>query len=105
MPYANTPWVRAGQPFTVAGKRIHIDSSAWFAWLEMVSSFCYSSPVHLYRLTLRREPRRRQSYWYAYCKIDAKLHNVYVGKTEQLTQARLEQACQQLARKAKRRCG
>ena len=102
MPYANMPWVRAGQVVTVAGERIYIDTAAWLVWLDTVSSFCYSSPAHLYRLTLRREKRRQQSYWYAYCKIDAKLHNVYVGKTAQLTQARLEQACRQLSLKATR---
>lgn len=102
MPYANMPWVRKGQVLTAAGVRIAIDSAAWFAWLETVCAFCYSSSTHLYRLTVRHERRRRQRYWYAYCKIDAKLHNVYLGKTPQLTQARLEQACRQLSLKAKR---
>lgn len=100
MPYANTPWVRGGKVVTAQGERILVDSPAWFAWLETISTFCYSSPSHLYRLTLRCEPRRRQRYWYAYCKIDAKLHNVYVGKSERLTQACLEQVCRQLSLKA-----
>lgn len=100
MPYANTPWVRGGKVVTAAGERILVDSLAWFAWLETISSFGYSSPAHLYRLTLRCEPRRGQRYWYAYCKIDTKLHNIYLGKRERLTQARLEQACRQLSQKA-----
>lgn len=103
MPYGNTPWVRGGQVVTAAGKRIRIDSAAWFAWLETVPSFCYSNSPHLYRLTVRHERRRRQCYWYAYCKVDAKLHNVYVGKTAQLTQARLEQAYGQLLQKVERK--
>lgn len=104
MPYANMPWVRRGQVLTAVGVRIHIDTAAWFAWLETVYAFCYSCPDPRYRLTVRHEQRRRHSYWYAYCKIGAKLHNAYAGKTAQLTQARLDRACQQLSLKAKGRC-
>lgn len=101
MPHSNTPWVRNGQLLTPTGQRIHLDTPAWFTWLETIPSFCYSSRDPLWRLTVRREKRRHQTYWYGYLKNDAKLHNVYLGKTPQLTQARLEQACQELARKAR----
>lgn len=102
MPHANTPWVRDGQVITSSGRRLRLDSPAWFAWLDTVPSFCYSSRDPLWwRLTVRREKRRRQTYWYGYAKSDAKLHNVYLGKTAQLTQARLEQACRELAHKAR----
>lgn len=101
MPHSNTPWVRDGQVMTPAGQRIHLDTSAWFAWLETIPSFCYSSRNPLWRLTVRREKRRHQTYWYGYAKMDTKLHNIYLGKTSQLTQARLEQACQDLAHKVR----
>ena len=103
MPRDHTPWVRYGQVITATGQRIRLDTAAWFAWLPTVASFCYSSPHTTWRLTVRREKRRQQSYWYGYSKIHAKLHNVYLGKTEQLTQARLEQACLDLVHKAHRR--
>lgn len=102
MPYANMPWVRGGKVCTPEGARITMDTTAWFTWLGTVSSFCYSSPTHIHRLTVRRERRGRHSYWYAYSKIDAKLHNVYVGKTAQLTHARLEQVSRQLLLKARK---
>ena len=102
MPRAHTPWVRHGQVITATGQRIRLDTAAWFAWLQTVALFCYSSRQTTWRLTVRREKRRHQSYWYGYSKIDAKLHNVYLGKTEQLTQARLEQACLDLVHKAQR---
>jgi hypothetical protein len=101
MPYANMPWVRRGEVAIPTGG-IAVDSPQWFAWLDTVSSFCYSSQSSSMRLTARREKRRQQFYWYGYCKVDAKLHNVYLGKREQLTQDRLEQACQQLWRKVRK---
>jgi hypothetical protein len=101
MPYRNTPWVRNGQVVTSTGQLIKLDTPAWFAWLETVPSFCFSSPHTTWRLTVRREKRRHQTYWYGYAKMAAKLHNVYLGKTERLSQARLEQACRDLAHKVR----
>lgn len=99
MPNTGTPWVRQGQLVTTTGRRIRLDTAAWFAWLQTVASFCYSCRHTTWRLTVRLEKRGRHRYWYGYAKSDAKLHNVYLGKTEQLTQARLEQACRDLADK------
>ena len=101
MPYRNTPWVRQGRVVVATGQHIRLDTPAWFAWLETIPSFCYNCNNPLWRLTIRREKRRHQTYWYGYAKTDAKLHNVYLGKTAQLTQARLEQACHQLAHKVR----
>ncbi len=96
MPYAKTPWVREGGVRAASGAFIALDTPAWFAWLHQVAAFGYSSRSCPLRLTLRRERRRHHHYWYGYAKINAKLHNIYLGKSEQLTQARLEQACQRL---------
>jgi hypothetical protein len=100
MPYRDMPWVRQGQVVSPRGERIALDTPAWFAWLEGVSSFCYSSLHSWMRLTVRCEKRRRQCYWYGYSRIDCKLHNIYLGKLSQLTQARLEQACQHIYQQA-----
>ncbi len=96
MPYHATPWVRQGGVRLAHGEWIVIDSARWFNWLHEISAFCYSSRRYPIRLTVRHEQRRQQRYWYAYTKSTSKLHNAYLGKTDQLTQARLEQACQQL---------
>ena len=100
MPYAGTPWVRNGEVVDGEGVGVLMDTPAWFAWLDQVSSFCYSSSSCLARLTVRQEKRRGNSYWYAYSKTDAKLHNIYLGKTERITQLQLEAACQRVWRKA-----
>ena len=105
MPYAGTPWIRKGQLITDGGKRIRVGSPAWFAWLQTATSFCYSPDNSVDRLTARKEKRRHQFYWYGYSKNASKLHNVYLGKSEQLTRVRLDQACAQLADKAMREPG
>jgi hypothetical protein len=102
MPYQQMPWVRQGQLVLANGTRIVLDTPAWFAWLNQVSSFCYSGSHPWLRLTVRREKRRQQTYWYAYCKIDSKLHNIYLGKQEHLTKARLEQACRLIDQRARK---
>jgi LuxR family maltose regulon positive regulatory protein len=102
MPYRHMPWVRQGQLVLASGAPIVLDTPAWFAWLNQVSAFCYSGSHPLWRLTVRREERRQQFYWYAYSKIDGKLHNVYLGKPQHLTQARLEQACRLIDQRARK---
>ena len=101
MPYRETPWVRQGQVVTAAGAPLRIDTTAWFAWLETASAFCYTSSQGGLRLTAYREKRRQQMYWYGYARNAGKLHNIYLGKTERLTQACLDEACRRLAGKAK----
>ena len=102
MPQRDMPWVQQGRVVTPNGERIALDTPAWFAWLASVSSFCYSSLHSWVRLTVRCEQRRDQCYWYGYSKIDSKLHNIYLGKPAQLTQARLEQACRQIYQQARK---
>ena len=102
MPYHQMPWVRQGQVVLTTGQRIVLDTPAWFAWLNQISSFCYSGSHPWLRLTVRREKRRQQFYWYAYSKIDGKLHNIYLGKQHHLTQARLEQACLLIDQRARK---
>ena len=40
---------------------------------------------------LRKEPRRQGWFWYAYLRSHGLLHKRYVGKSERLTIARLEE--------------
>ncbi len=96
MPYGTMPWVKGGGVTLPEGEWIALDSPRWFSWLQEVPAFCYSSTHCPLRLTVRREKRRQQYYWYGYSKWDAKLHNIYLGKSTTLTAARLEQACQKL---------
>jgi hypothetical protein len=102
MPNQQMPTVRRGCLVTVQHERIPLDTPAWFAWLAHATSFCYMGTQPLIRLTVRSEQRRSQRYWYAYCKYERKLHNIYLGKHAQVTQARLEEACQMVWQRVRR---
>ena len=65
-------------------------SPAWFAWLAEVSSFAFSGQAGSY--TARKEAAQRgDRYWYAYLRTGHKLTKKYLGKTADLTLARLEE--------------
>ena len=69
--------------------RIVPDSPEWFAWLEQVSSFAFAGKGGHY--TARKEAKQRGGrYWSAYLAISEHLTKKYLGKTAELTLARLE---------------
>ena len=103
MPYREMPWVQNGCVLSADGEPIALDTAAWFRWLEEIPAFCYSPRHGWLRLTVRHEFRRHQRYWYAYSRIDRKLHNVYLGKTHRLTQQRLDDACEQIRQRVRQK--
>jgi len=82
---------------------IALDSAQWFAWLaqefafrvEQVYYLADKSRLEPYYLsyTVRPEGRQRgQVYWYPYKKYhNRRLRSTYLGKTEAVTLARLDQ--------------
>jgi LuxR family transcriptional regulator, maltose regulon positive regulatory protein len=65
------------------------DSPAWFSWLEQISSFAFSGKSGHY--TARKETRQRgDRYWYAYLVRGTRLTKRYLGKSADLSLARLE---------------
>lgn len=77
---------------------IVVDTPAWFAWLEEATTRSFSYPVfgpragYIVRfLTVRKEERQRGGkYWSAYCREGPRMRRMYLGKSEMVTQARLE---------------
>src|SRR5690349_9765811 len=75
---------------------LRVGSADWFTWLEGATSFAYGGAGG--RFTARKEQRQRGGwYWKAYRKLAGKLHRVYLGKTADLTAARLAAAATTLA--------
>ncbi len=69
--------------------RMTIETPAWFAWLDEVSSFAFHGQHGSF--TARKETKQRGSvYWYAYRKREGTLAKKYLGKTTDLTFTRLE---------------
>lgn len=73
-----------------------LDSEEWYTWLSGLSSFRFRGSTGKY--TARKESRARGSaYWIAYRKASKKLHKLYIGKSEELSIAKLEQVAGELA--------
>ncbi len=69
--------------------RIVPESPDWFAWLDQVLSFAFSGKSGHY--TARKEAKQRgDRYWSAYLATGTQLTKKYLGKTADLTMARLE---------------
>src|SRR6266849_1892625 len=76
---------------------IQVGSEAWYAWLSQPAtrSFAFHSPQGT--LTARREHRHGTWYWYAYRSQEGHVRKVYLGKSEELTPARLHEAASSLS--------
>lgn len=65
------------------------DSPDWSTWLDGISSFAFRGKNGHY--TACKEAKQRgKGYWYAYLTKDGRLNKKYVGKTSDVTLARLE---------------
>ena len=70
-----------------------VGSPGWFAWLagDAARSFSFRSPAGAY--TARKERRQRGgAYWVAYRTAAGRQHKVYLGKAEDLSLERLDEA-------------
>ena len=79
-----------------SGDAFELDSPRGSAWLEAVTSFRFipNSPNTPY--TVRKEPGKGGDYWYGYRKVAGKLHKKYIGKTSDLSTAKLEDVAELL---------
>ncbi len=74
---------------------IVVGSAAWYAWLDHASCFAFAGKAGHY--TARKERKQRGTwYWYAYFARGQQRTKAYLGKTPNLTLARLEQVAQTL---------
>ena len=76
------------------GTHIQVGSQRWFEWLSTAKNFSFRSPTGSF--VAQCEKRRNNAYWYAYRRA-GKLIKAYLGKTEELTPERLEEASISLA--------
>jgi LuxR family maltose regulon positive regulatory protein len=88
-------WSNAHQSYTLSGRAknemldILPESRAWFVWLDEAPSFTFQGKAGSY-IARKEATRPGHGYWYAYIRTGKKLLKKYVGKTADLTLARLE---------------
>src|SRR5438270_8845271 len=83
------------EPHSGEDRSITPESPAWFAWLAERSSFAFHGQQGSYSALLEAV-QRGERYWYAYLRMGQKLRKKYLGKTADLTLARLEQVARLL---------
>ena len=70
------------------------DSAEWFTWLAKHPSFHFQGPSG--HFTALQEHKRDRTYWYAYLKAHKRRHKQYLGTTNTLTLAKLEETASTL---------
>jgi hypothetical protein len=81
------PSVVQGTIETEDGKVFELDSPKGSAWVESISSFRFEPSSGHKACTVRREP---SGYWYGCRKIEGKVRKKYIGKTSEISIAKLE---------------
>ncbi|MBK9941176.1 MAG: hypothetical protein IPP13_06115 [Kouleothrix sp.] len=66
-------------------------AAEWFAWLEAYGAFAFEAPAGRVSLLKEARPGGRTGYWYAYRRQGRRVAKRYVGRSADLTAARLEQ--------------
>ena len=79
---------------------VPLESASWFDWLAHNALFYLESPDGTF--TARREVRGGAAFWYAFRRHHNKLYKAYLGRSADLTHARLLAVAQHLAEKAGR---
>src|SRR6266700_6776995 len=71
------------------------EEAAWLAWLGSVSSFAFHGKGGSLNVYLEKRPRGG-AYWYAYHTKEGRTRKRYLGQTESLSLARLEETARSL---------
>jgi chromosome segregation ATPase len=81
---------------TESGKVFELNSSKGSTWVESVGSFRYVPAGANKPYTVRQETKKGGDYWYGYRKVAGKLHKKYIGKSSELSTAKLEEIAETL---------
>jgi LuxR family maltose regulon positive regulatory protein len=73
------------------------DEATWQSWLREVTSFAFHSEAGSLNVYLEHRPRGG-AYWYAYQTKEGRTRKRYLGRTETLSLARLEETARSLRR-------
>jgi chromosome segregation ATPase len=82
------PLVIQGTVETEDGKVFELDSPKGAAWVETIGSFRFEAAGDAKACTIRREP---SGYWYGCRKVAGKVRKKYIGKSSEVSIAKLEE--------------
>jgi chromosome segregation ATPase len=87
------PSVVQGTIETEDGKVFELDSPKGATWVESIGSFRFEPSGNNKACTVRREP---SGYWYGCRKVAGKVRKKYIGKTSEVSTAKLEEIAEAL---------
>jgi len=87
------PSVMQGLIELEGGAVFELDSPKGVAWLEAIGSFRFEPSGDSKAYTVRREP---SGYWYGCRKVAGKVRKKYIGKTSEISTAKLEEVAEAL---------
>ena len=87
------PSVVQGPIETDDGKVFELDSPKGTAWVEAIGSFRFEPSGNSKAYTVRREP---SGYWYGCRKVAGKVRKKYIGKSSEVSIAKLEEIAEAL---------
>ncbi|MEG4203580.1 hypothetical protein QUA20_06590 [Microcoleus sp. Pol7_A1] len=90
------PSVMQGLIETEDGKVFQLDSPKGSAWLESIGSFRYEPTGDGKPYTVRKEPNKSGAYWYGCRKVAGKVRKKYIGKSSEVSIAKLEEISEAL---------
>ncbi len=76
---------------------ITVGASDWYEWLNTRDACSFAYRAAHCAMTARREERHGGWYWYGYRLHGARMRKVYLGKAQELTPRRLDEAARKLA--------
>ena len=88
-------FIVTGNRLQVGPSSIRVGSPEWYTWLSEHDRFSFQGENG--RFTAQSEMRRNKTYWYAYRRRNGKLFKLYLGKAEELSPERMQQASLTLA--------
>ncbi|GHO90302.1 helix-turn-helix transcriptional regulator [Reticulibacter mediterranei] len=93
-------WSKSAHAYELSGSEssalgeIISERSAWFAWLQDISSFAFQSQSGVHYTVRKEHVQRNGPYWYGYRSFHGRTVKRYVGRTADLSLARLEEVAE-----------
>lgn len=94
--HAQLRWSEPVQRYLIFIDEQATEQSLCSDWLEQIASFAFHSRWGMHYTVRRQRAQRGGSYWYAYRRLHGRIVKRYIGRSADLTLARLEEIAHRL---------
>jgi LuxR family transcriptional regulator, maltose regulon positive regulatory protein len=89
-------WEATDASYYASDENLPLINATWGTWIKQHSSFSFKGQYGHINLLKERRQASDDGYWYAYRRQGKHVHKRYVGRSDQLTLARLEELTRNL---------